>query len=75
MGSPQRVHLSITGMHCGGCVRRVTGALSALEGVEDLAVEVGKASFSTDDEQAVEAAGQAVAALGFGVATAQRSDA
>ncbi len=73
MGSPLHVQLSITGMHCGGCVRRVTGALSALEGVEDLAVEVGKASFSTDDEQAVEAAGQAVAALGFVVAKAERS--
>jgi copper chaperone CopZ len=73
MGNQQRIELTITGMHCGGCVRRVTGALSALEGLADLTVEVGKAHFSADDDQAVAAAGQAVEALGFGVANSQRS--
>jgi copper chaperone len=36
--------LSIEGMHCGACVRRVTNALQAVPGVEVGSVEVGTAS-------------------------------
>jgi copper chaperone CopZ len=41
---PQReLNVQIEGMHCGGCVTRVTGALRKLEGVEVQQVEVGSA--------------------------------
>ena len=35
--------LSIEGMHCGACVRRVTNALQAVPGVQVNSVEVGSA--------------------------------
>jgi copper chaperone len=40
--------IAIEGMHCGGCVRRVTAALSRLEGVEIRAVDVGEAEVGYD---------------------------
>lgn len=40
--------LSITGMHCEACVRRVTSALQAMNGVELGSVEVGSASIAID---------------------------
>jgi copper chaperone len=43
--------LSIEGMHCGGCVRRVTTALQGVRGVELGAVEVGSARVTVDSAQ------------------------
>ena len=40
--------LSIEGMHCGGCVRRVTTALEGVKGVELGSVEVGSAQMTFD---------------------------
>ena len=40
--------LSIEGMHCDGCVRRVTNALTAVEGVRVESVEVGSATVIAD---------------------------
>lgn len=40
--------LSIEGMHCGACVRRVTDALAALQGVRVDSVEVGSATVEFD---------------------------
>ena len=37
------LNLAIEGMHCGGCVRRVTMALQKLDGVEVVRVDVGSA--------------------------------
>jgi copper chaperone CopZ len=42
------VGLSIEGMHCEGCVRRVTHALAALDGVRVESVQVGNATVVTD---------------------------
>ncbi len=42
------IRLSIEGMHCDGCVRRVTNALAAVEGVRVDAVEVGSATVAAD---------------------------
>ncbi len=42
------VKLKIDGMHCEGCVRRVTQALSAMNGVRVESVEVGSASVRLD---------------------------
>ncbi len=43
--------LSIEGMHCGGCVRRVTDALQKVEGVELGSVEVGSAKLAFNSEE------------------------
>jgi copper chaperone len=40
--------LSIEGMHCGGCVNRVTSALSKLQGVTVEQVEIGSARVRYD---------------------------
>jgi copper chaperone len=45
------VNLSIDGMHCGGCVRRVTTALQRVKGVELGAVEVGLAQMIFNPEE------------------------
>ncbi|HTW60870.1 MAG TPA: heavy-metal-associated domain-containing protein [Terracidiphilus sp.] len=42
------VKLKIEGMHCEGCVRRVTQALNALAGVRVESVEVGSAAVILD---------------------------
>jgi len=39
----ESVKLTIEGMHCDGCVRRVTAALQKVEGVERVEVQVGAA--------------------------------
>jgi copper chaperone CopZ len=40
--------LKIGGMHCGGCVNRVTNALKGVEGVEVKKVEIGAAEVAYD---------------------------
>ena len=51
------ITLSIDGMHCGSCVKRVSQALARIPGAEVLEVRIGAARLNTDD------AAQAVAAL------------
>jgi copper chaperone len=48
----EKLMLSIVGMHCGGCVRRVTTALERIKGVEVGSVEVGSARMNFDPKQA-----------------------
>ena len=55
------VSLVIEGMHCGACVRRVSQALAATEGLQVEEVRVGAARVSTTDAAVGTAA--AVAAL------------
>jgi copper chaperone len=58
--------LQIDGMHCGACVRRVSQALSATEGVEVKEVRVGAARLaSAQDPPPVDRAIAALAAAGF----------
>ena len=58
--------LSIEGMHCGGCVRRVTTALEGVKGVELGSVEVGSAQMTFDpDRVSVEEIAAAVDRIGF----------
>ena len=58
--------LSIEGMHCGGCVRRVTSALQGFKGVEVGSVEVGSAHAIFDpDKVSVEEILAAVNRMGF----------
>ena len=48
----EKLTLSIEGMHCGGCVRRVTSALERVKGVEVGSVEVGSAQMDFDPKEA-----------------------
>ena len=58
--------LSTEGMHCEGCVRRVTTALQGVKGVEVDSVEVGSAQTTFDPGQAsVEEILCAVNRIGF----------
>lgn len=58
--------LHINGMHCGSCVRRVTQALTATQGVEVKEVNIGSARLSSNQEPApVDAAIAALAKAGF----------
>lgn len=64
----QDLNLKIDGMHCNGCVNRVTNALKKVDGVEVGAVEVGKASVAYDPEKTgPEALKAVVEKLGFQV--------
>ena len=61
-----RMTLSIEGMHCEGCVRRVTAALRGVKGVEPDSVEVGSAQVSFDPDRAsAEEIASAVNRIGF----------
>lgn len=59
-------NLHIDGMHCGSCVRRVTQALTATEGVEVKEVNIGSAQLSSSTEPApIDAAIAALARAGY----------
>jgi copper chaperone len=47
----ESLSLSIEGMHCGACVRRVTNALQGIPGVTVTSVAVGSAEISFDNHQ------------------------
>lgn len=60
------VKLSIEGMHCDGCVRRVTNALSGVAGARVESVQVGSATIAIDSAQATpEQIAAAVNRIGF----------
>jgi copper chaperone CopZ len=62
----RNLKLAIEGMHCGGCVNRVTMALKNAPGVEVRSVEVGSAEVSFDEAQVrPEAVAEAVNKIGF----------
>jgi copper chaperone len=44
------LRIAIEGMHCGGCVTRVTNALKKNVGVEVVNVEVGSAAVRFDED-------------------------
>jgi copper chaperone len=61
-----KLKLSIEGMHCGGCVRRLTTALQGIKGVELGPVVVGSAEMTYRPEQAsAEEIAAAVNRIGF----------
>jgi copper chaperone len=58
--------LSIEGMHCGACIRRVTDALQKVDGVEVGSVEVGSAKLAfSPEETTVDQIAAAVNRIGF----------
>ncbi len=46
------LRLTLTGMHCESCVRRVTTALQGVKGVHVDAVKIGSAQITFDPDQA-----------------------
>lgn len=60
------LQLTLTGMHCGACVRRVTTTLQSLPGVQVQSVEVGSAqiTFNPNETTAPEILA-AVNSIGF----------
>lgn len=61
-----QLKLAIDGMHCAGCVARVTSALSKLDGVEVRKVEVGAAEVTYDEAKLTPGmVAEAVNRLGF----------
>jgi len=58
--------LRIDGMHCGGCVRRVSQALATTEGIQVEEVQVGSAKVSSSAGHApIELAISALAKAGY----------
>ena len=66
-----KYRLSIEGMHCGACIRRVTIALQGVEGVIVDSVEIGSAKVTIDPAKAsAEKVTSALDRIGFAVTTA-----
>ena len=66
------LRLSIEGMHCGACVRRVTNALQGVEGVTVNSVEIGSARVDFDaDKTDAEKITAAVGRIGFAASIGQ----
>lgn len=62
----EELSVSIEGMHCGACVRRVTNALQTVAGVQLDSVDVGSARMTFDPAQAsVENILSAINGIGF----------
>ena len=58
--------LSIEGMHCGGCVNRVTNVLKKLDSVEIRRVEVGSAEVAYDEAKTTaQAIADSISGIGF----------
>ncbi len=58
--------LRINGMHCGGCVRRVSQALASVEGAVAKDVQIGTAQLTSElDPAPVELAIAALAKVGY----------
>lgn len=61
--------IKIKGMSCGHCVGAVTGALSGLEGIDNVNVDLIKAEATYDESTPVpiEKIKEAISAIGFEV--------
>lgn len=63
---PQTINLTITGMHCRSCIKRVTMALQNIPGVHIHMVELGSAQITFEPNQATTAQIlDAVSRIGF----------
>lgn len=70
MAEPVQIHLEIEGMHCGGCVTRVTAALQRLPGVTVNRVEVGSADIQSAAAIPEPVVAKAIHKVGFTLKTA-----
>ena len=61
-----KIKLSIEGMHCEACIRRVTNALNSVEGVRVDSVEIGSGNVTFNPETIeTEQIAAAVDGIGF----------
>ena len=68
MSTSVKQEFSVEGMHCGGCVKSVTGAVARLPGVRNVDVSLEKKAATIDyDGTAIDAAAivAAIEAAGF----------
>ena len=65
MSETHQYDLRIDGMHCGSCVRRVSQALAATDGVQVEEVRIGAARFTSANTTTAESAIAALAKIGF----------
>ncbi len=63
-----QIRLSIAGMSCAGCVASVERSITAVEGVEDAAVNLGERTATISGEVAVNAVITAITNAGYGAA-------
>jgi copper chaperone CopZ len=64
----RQLKLSIEGMHCGGCVTRLSNTLRKLDGVELRHAEVGAAEVDYDEQRvSQEQIAAAIERIGFQV--------
>ena len=72
MSSPAQLHVDIEGMSCASCVGRVTKALSALEGVDDVSVNLASesAQMRIDDASRASDVAKVLSDLGYPARTA-----
>ncbi len=59
------VNLKIQGMHCGGCVTRVTNLLKRVEGVEVQDVQIGSARLTVSSDPALREAEGTLTKAGY----------
>ncbi len=73
MGQTIRTHLNVEGMTCASCVGRVDRALSAVEGVTDVSVNLAAetASLSVDDKSRLAEAARVLSDLGYPARTSK----
>src|SRR6056297_824145 len=73
MSSPAQLHVDIEGMSCASCVGRVTKALSALEGVDDVSVNLASesAQMRIDDASRASDVAKVLSELGYPARTAE----
>jgi copper chaperone CopZ len=61
------LRIAIEGMHCGGCVTRVTNALKKTQGVDVVTVAVGSAEVRFDESSvSKETVLESINKIGFG---------
>jgi copper chaperone CopZ len=75
MNNTRSIELAIEGMHCGGCVTRLTAALEQVPGVDVVNVAVGSAQVLAGNEVGTELLAQAVAKAGFKMLETRTRDA
>ena len=73
MSSPAQLHVDIEGMSCASCVGRVTKALSALEGVDDVSINLASesAQMRLDDASRASDVAKVLSDLGYPARTAE----
>ena len=65
----KKVTISISGMHCSGCARKVENAIRSVEGVKNVFVDLpnNKALIEMEEKASLEAVAKVVSEVGYKV--------